>query len=263
VQPTNRQHAYRTEHLSTAKEEAERRHAVKQRALELKRGLLESTLRLSPERAAAAYNEAARRARSAQRRGGPVLRLCLAVLGGALTMLVPVPSTCSLPGQLSAAAVSAGAATERRALVYAHPAQCERLSVNEPTWVNVETADAVGPRIQAQITRLAPRVGTADAPACQIELQLQARADQTTLLRELPSQAALVAVFSMQPTHWLAALADKAASDGTLRYASSMLRGYGALVWQRGLMLIDHVRHNANTQQHWENLRQIFAPEEQ
>jgi hypothetical protein len=259
VQPNNRSDAYRTERVHAVNEEAERRHAVKQRALELKRGLLGSTLRLSPERAAAAYNEAARAARDAKRRSAPVLRFCLAVFSGALTMLIPISSTCTLHGQLSAATLSDGVTVDRHALVSAQPAQCQRLSVDEPASVSVDAVGGEGPRFEAYITRLSPRVGA----ACQIELQLRARADQATLLRELPADAALVAVFDMQPSHWLAALAEKSANDGTLQHASNMLRGYGELAWQRGLMLNDYVRHNTAVQQHLETLRQIFAPEDQ
>jgi len=251
VQPTDPRDVYRA-----AEDEAERRHVVKQRAVELKRALLESTLRMSPERAAAAYNEAARRARMAKLRSIPILRLCVAVLSGALSMLVPIPSTCTLQGELTLAepsqiAPTNGTAVARRALVYAHPSQCARLKVDEPTTIFVDPDGKEPVRGQGLITRLALRAGTGDA-ACQIELQLLGKQDGA----ELPAAAAVNAVLSMQATTWLDVALDKAAREENVYQAAVALRGLG-------VALVQYLRNSPSMQQHYETLQQIFASDEQ
>jgi hypothetical protein len=253
VQPTDRHDLHRGD------DEAERRHVVKQRALELKRALLESTLRLSPEQAAAAYNEAAQRARNAKLRSLPFLRVFVAVLSGALSTLVPIPSTCDLQGQLtmaepSLAAASTGTIVDRRALVYAQPAQCARLSVDEPAAIFVEREGAEPIRVRGQIMQLAPRAGSGDA-ACQVELRLLAEHG------ELPVTGRLTAVIPMQASSWIAVLAAKATREDSFDRARSTIDGLAESAAQRSIALVEYLRNDQNARQHWETLRQIFTPD--
>lgn len=261
VQPSDRRDFYRA-----ADDEAARRHVVKQRAVELKRALLESTLRLSPERAAAACNQAARRARRAQQRSVPFLKLCVAVLGGAMSMLVPIRSTCTLDGELTMAEPSQLAATHgttaaRRALVHAHPSQCARLSVDEPAAIFVDLGNAESAHLEGLITRLALRAGSGDA-ACQIELQLLNKHDPSQAVAELPAQATLSAVVPMQASTWLDVMLDKAAREEGVQQASIALRGLGESAGQRSVALVEYLRGSPHVRQHLESLRQIFASEE-
>jgi|GEM_PF-3859826 len=264
VQPSDRRDFYRA-----ADDEAARRHVVKQRAVELKRALLDSTLRLSPERAAAAYNEAARKARNAKQRSVPLLKLCVAVLSGAMSMLVPIPSTCTLHGELTMAepsqvAATHGTAAARRALVHAHPSQCARLSVDQPAAIFVDLDNAEPARLEGLVTRLALRAGSGDA-ACQIELQLLSKHEQSpaVLAQELPAQATLTAVVPMQASSWLDVMLDRAAREEGVQQASIVLRGLGESAGQRSVALVEHLRGSQDVRQHLESLRQIFASEEQ
>jgi hypothetical protein len=262
VQPNDRRDVYRA-----AEDEAARRHVVKQRAVELKRALLESTLRLSPERAAAAYNQAARKARSAQQRSIPFLKLCVAVLSGAMSMLVPIPSTSTLHGELTMAEPSQLAATHdttgaRRALVHAHPSQCARLSIDEPAAIFVDLDNAEPARLEGLVTRLALRAGIGDA-ACQIELQLLNKHAPSQAVAELPAQATLTAVVPMQASSWLDVMLDRAAREEGVQQASIALRNLGESAGQRSVALVEHLRGSSDVRQQLESLRQIFASEEQ
>ena len=257
------QHSDRRDFYRATEDEAARRHVVKQRAVELKRALLDSTLRLSPEGAAAAYNQAARRARSAKLRSVPLLKLCAAVLCGAMSMLVPIPSTCTLHGQLTMAEPSQldathGTTAARRALVHAHPSQCARLSVDEPAAIFLDLDNGEPARLEALITRLALRAGSGNE-ACQIELQLL----QSQPVAELPARATLTAVVPMQASSWLDVMLDRAAREEGVQHASLALRRFGESAGQRSVALVEHLRSSQNVRQHLESLRQIFAPDEQ
>lgn len=257
VQPTDHRDVYRA-----AEDEAARRHAVKQRALELKRALLDSTLRLAPERAAVVYNMAARRAR-----GAPLLRLCAAMMCGALSMWVPIPSTSTLQGELTRAEPSQldaahGTTVARRALVYAHPAQCARLSLDAPAAIFVDGAGDEAARLQGVITRLALRAGSGDA-ACQIEMQLRDKHEAGRALAQLPAASTLTAVVPMQASSWLDVVFDGAARDEGVHRTSGVLKGLGEAVGQRSVILVQHLRNNQRLREHWQTLRQIFEPEDQ
>jgi hypothetical protein len=228
---------------------AARRHVVMQRANELKRALLQSTMRLAPG-AAAAYNGAARKARAAQRSGSPLLRFCVALLSGALSMLIPFPSSVSLRGQLTAAADAPASV-----IVYAHPSQCIRLNLDESASVIMDDDK----RFEAQITGLAPHAGSAEAPVCELTLQLLPNA----AVAQLPAGAALTVRLAAQPRDWLAVVMEKAESDNRLREASLALRSYTKFAWQHGLALAGYVVQHPEPRHYWEMLRQLVAQDEE
>lgn len=244
----------------THDDEAKRRQAVKQRARELKVALLESTSRLSPERSAMAYNRAAGTARVARLQRLPALRLCLAVLGGALSTLVPFSHTCELQGQLTMAEASQpdtshGTTFDRRALVYAQLRQCASLSLDEPAAVFVHHEGGQPGYVRGQVMQIAPRAGTGEAP-CQITLRLLAEH------RELPATAALTAVVALQPRSWMGALADKVGREDSLHVASHALAGVVEGAARRSVKVVELLRNDQDLRRHWETLRQIFASDE-
>ena len=248
VEHPNRPEVYAREHAVPAGEDyAARRHAVMERARELKRALLQSTMRLTGSRAAAAYNEAARRARATQRTRSPWLRVFVALLTGALTMLIPFPRTYSIQGQLAAAD-----GTQPWVMVYAHPSQCAKLSLDESAVIVAEAPGQLDVRCEAEITRLAPHEGTADAPACHVTLQLL---DPT----QLPADAALTVLFATQSRTWLAVLLEEADNDTRLRAASTALRSYTQFAWQQGRELAGYVKHHPEPQHYWGMLKELVA----
>lgn len=256
VEHPNRPDAYGRERAARAGDDyAARRHVVMQRASELKRALMQSTMRLAPG-AAAAYNGTARKAHAAaaQHSGSGFLRVCVALLSGALSMLIPFPSTVSLQGQLTAAAP----AQLRGALVYAHPSQCVQLSLDTSASVIVAAPGLDAARFEGQITRLAPQVGSAEAPVCQVELQLLPNVNAAAL----PAEAELTVRFPGKSRDWLAVVMDKAQSDSRLRVASSALRSYTQFAWHHGVALIAYVTQHPDPQHYWGMLQQIVAQDE-
>lgn len=246
-QHSNRPDVYGRDHQADF---ADRRNVVRERAQELKRALLQSTMRLTAGRAYAAYNEAARKARAAQRSGSPVLRFCVALLSGALTMLIPFPRLYSLQGQLAAAEGTAAP----RVMVYAHPSQCAKLSLDASASVVVEAAGREEARYEAQISELSPHAGSAAAPVCHVALQLLA--DPETAL---PADAALSVVFSTQPRNWLEVVMDEAENDSRLREASTAVRSYTQFAWHQSAELAAYVTRHPQPRHYWAMLKQLVA----
>lgn len=242
------QHSNRPEvYGRTGEDFAERRNAVRERASELKRALMHSTMRMTAGRAYAAYNEAARRA---QRSGSPVLRFCVALVTGALTMLIPFPRLYSLQGQLAAA----DAAALPRVMVYAHPTQCAKLSLDATASVVVETAGREEARYEAQINELSPHAGSADAPVCHVALQLLANP-----AGPLPADAVLSVVFSTQPRNWVEVVMDEAESDSRLREASTTVRSYTQFAWQHSAELVAYVAQHSDPRHYWGMLNELVG----
>jgi ABC-type amino acid transport substrate-binding protein len=210
-------HVYQTE----LDEETERRHLIKQRALDLKRALAQSTLLITGSRKHSFVG-----AKQRDVRGVRWLWLCVAALGGALSTLIPVASHASLPGQLGAAQ----AGTARRAVLVASSAQCARLRLSEPAWVQFDQL-----QLGAQLTQIVPRAGD----TCQVELQLH----DSEAVQALAAGSALLAVLPEEPSSWLVAVA----SDPRLSDAPKLLR--------------ERVR-TLQVQRRWNDLRQLFANEE-
>lgn len=135
-------------------------------------------------------------------------------------MLIPIPSTFSLQGQLlgaahPGAAVDPAGSQALHALLIARPSQCAQLGYEEPATASIHAPGREGALFEAHITRVVPNAAPAGVePACQIELELRAPQDTPELTQALPPGAAVSAMLSAQPRNWLSALVDQAAGEG-------------------------------------------------
>jgi hypothetical protein len=277
VEHPNRPEMYAREPaVRAADDDADRRHVVMERARELKRALLLTTMRFtsagraaassgraagggartiggSGRAVAAAYNEAERGARAVRGTRSSWLLVLGALLTGALSMLIPLPRTYSIQGQLAAAD-----GTQPWVMVYAHPSQCAKLSLDESAVVVADAPGLLDQRYEAQITRLAPHEGPPDAPACHVTLQLL---DPTSL----PTDAAINVLFATQARSWLVVLLDEADNDTRLRAASTALRSYTQFAWHESRAFISYVVRHPEPQHYWGMLKELVAqdPQEQ
>jgi len=224
---------------------AERR--IRLRARELKRALMESTVRLPHKRDAAGDHRAVRGTHREGGSGSPFLRYLLVLLIGATSMLIPVDSTCTLRGQLKAndtTEAAEGNAPVARAVVYAQPAQCAMLAYNQLAAVAIDAPGQGSALYQAETVQLTPHTKRAGVHVCQIELELLPLPDEPDRLRDLPSGAALSATFPTQPRSWLAALVDQVAGDGKLGETSIALRAHAQTAWQYARGLVHSALHD-------------------
>ena len=86
-------------------------------------------------------------------------------------MLIPFPRTYSIQGQLAAAD-----GTQPWVMVYAHPSQCAKLSLDESAVVVADAPGQLDVRSEAQITRLAPHEDEFEAPPPAPHLRCRAAA---------------------------------------------------------------------------------------
>lgn len=225
----------------TGNHDATRRTVIKQRARELKRALLEATLHLSPEDAGSAYRAAIRERKPATHWG----RLCLlAVFGwlaGALSMLVPVGSSHSVPLPLRAAVAASVAShpPDLSASTLIVPAShCEHLRFDRPASITLSTDGHETGAIPARIAKLIPGDAAASTATCELELQPLGPTSAAEGLRDLASDVALDVQLPMQPRTWVAALMDHENAIGQRSPSTGELRAYVQQLRRESLALL-------------------------
>jgi hypothetical protein len=231
------------------------RTTVWRRAQELKRELLRPTTKL-PEHRASSYeqNMWVSRSNYSPRRRSVFLPFCIALLLGALSMTLPVSGTFTLQGTLSANSEPEPAAdtdtasqhlpegTAGRAVVFAEPAECPWVLLDEPSIVTIDVPGQSDLVMSAAILSIAAHARdenanpkAADAqPPCRVELALLPEGDEGNVLRTLPLGAATRADF---PTtrNWIGAFMAQLPSDSrqAVEKASAGLRTLAG--WTREL----------------------------
>jgi hypothetical protein len=180
------------------------RTTVRHRAQELKQELHRPTIKL-PDNRESSYEQhvlLGRRSDYGQRRRSMFWPLCIALLLGALSMLIPVAGTFSLQGTLSShvepapgtdalPALPTPEGAARRALVFAEPAECPWVQLDEPSIVTLDVPGESELVLSASILSIEAHARDASAaakqPACRVELALLPEGDEeATLLRGLP-----------------------------------------------------------------------------
>jgi hypothetical protein len=203
-------------------------------------------------------------------RGGSFLRFCAVLLAGASSMLIPIPSTFSLQGQLLGAQepgadALAAAPQAPHAVVIAQPTQCAQLGYDEPATATVEAPGREGALFDAHITRLVPNAAPAGVePACQIELELRAppaggRDKAPELANALPPGAAVSVLLPAHPRNWLTALVDQAAGDPS----STTLRTQLAHAYSYVQAQAEHFAHDTELGKNLKaSIKDILKPED-
>jgi hypothetical protein len=178
-----------------------------------------------------------------------------ALILGALSMTIPVSGTFTLQGTLSANTEPAAAEPAQagpaapqlpegaagRALVFAAPAECPWVQLNEPSIVTIDVPSQTDLVLSASILSIEARApALLDSAAqkrppwrCRVELALIAEAEESTVLRGLPLGAAARADFPTTRS-WLGAIVAQVPTDSreALEKASAGFRGLSGLVRQ-------------------------------
>ena len=211
--------------------DADPRAAVRLRAQELKRMLSGATVRLSRSPIPDVFRERSPRRRSV------LWPWLLAMLLGALSMLIPIEHTSSLRGRVQASAEGPHAVVDTRA------AQCAGLHLDRPASVVVEAPGYEASVLEAQVLTLSP----GDTGTCRIELALRADPDEPGLLQRLPAGAALRLAMPAQPQSWVLALLDRLPPEARVAEAESLLRSQLELLrLQYRTWIAPHLRQSSH-----------------
>lgn len=195
------------------------RTAARMRAQELKRSLPLVTIRLPRSPVAEGRRPAV------TRRRGVFWPVITALLIGALSMLIPLPNTSSLRGQVQARAADEQAP---HAFAYAPSAECSGLGWDAPGSAVVDAPGFEGSVLTAQVLQLTPHAAQSGKRGCRIELALQADPDDAEVLGRLPPGAALRVALPAQPRSWFAALLDQLPREARVAELSTFLREQAA-----------------------------------